>query len=354
MWNYAINDIMIYELKCSQEPLISIVTPTLNAENYIEEYWRYIEMLRRIMPIEIVIIDGDSYDKTTELLLARAKDSKVCGRIITGKYNVSQARNIGMQISDGLYVYFLDVDDIPVTRTFNMISRIIYDKKPQVIVGNWLIYHEELGKLKKVHMFNRHGIMKGSEVLYEWLNSVCNDHLDLRLQNSLFERSFLIRNHLKFHDEAISHEDFEFLANVLSKADQVVKLPEYIAIHKYRASRSVNARRVLNGLRTLKRAFTNIGEGTLKEAYILQDISSLLSYYDYHRKQGCLGSSKDLDLALLRIIRNKHDEFLRLYVEYIKTLLSYCFIERKIYSYKAVTKLLRKLILLFQYSLRSR
>lgn len=92
------------------EPLLSIIVPAFNIENYIS---RCLDSLinQYYKNIEIVVVDDGSEDKTGEIIDSYVqKDSRI--KVIHKKNEgVSSARNTGIDIAKGDYIGFVDGDD---------------------------------------------------------------------------------------------------------------------------------------------------------------------------------------------------------------------------------------------------
>ncbi len=94
-------------------PLLSIIIPTFNSENYIAECLESLFDLN-LDNYEVIVIDDGSTDRTVDII--KSYDTQL---IIQKNQGPSSARNHGIRISNGLYVTFLDSDDI---RTKNSIE----------------------------------------------------------------------------------------------------------------------------------------------------------------------------------------------------------------------------------------
>ncbi len=92
-----------------RDPLVSVVMPAFNVERFIT---RSVEsVLGQTFPdFEIVVVDDGSTDKTVEMLLPFS-DHRL--RIIKQAHSGSSAaRNVGVELTTGPYIAFLDGDDL--------------------------------------------------------------------------------------------------------------------------------------------------------------------------------------------------------------------------------------------------
>lgn len=90
--------------------LISIVVPVYNAEKYIVKCMDSL-INQTYGNIEIIVINDGSKDRTKNILDKYALNDKRIKIIHKENTGVSDTRNIGINISTGEYVCFVDADD---------------------------------------------------------------------------------------------------------------------------------------------------------------------------------------------------------------------------------------------------
>ncbi|MDI9620153.1 MAG: glycosyltransferase [Candidatus Nezhaarchaeota archaeon] len=85
------------------ERFFSIVIPTLNEEKYLP---RLLYSLSRqtFKDFEVIVVDGGSSDATVEVA------ATCVDKVLVSKCNQSEARNMGVRVSSGDYLVFLDAD----------------------------------------------------------------------------------------------------------------------------------------------------------------------------------------------------------------------------------------------------
>ena len=94
--------------------LVSIIIPIFNAEEYIEECIE--SVYQQTYPnIEVILINDCTPDNSMEIvekIINKYKD-KFPTTTIDHDYNkgISEARNSGLDIAKGEYIYFIDSDD---------------------------------------------------------------------------------------------------------------------------------------------------------------------------------------------------------------------------------------------------
>ena len=90
--------------------VVSIIIPAFNAEKSIVRAINSC-LLQSYLHCEVIVINDGSTDKTEELVRARYSENNQV--ILVNKKNegVGKARNTGLALASGDYVYFLDADD---------------------------------------------------------------------------------------------------------------------------------------------------------------------------------------------------------------------------------------------------
>lgn len=94
----------------AKSPLVSLIIPLFNAEDYLSETLRSIAS-QSFSNFEVIIIDDGSTDKSIQIATDFGlKDHRF--RLIKSPHGgVSRARNIGIDLAQGNYLGFVDADD---------------------------------------------------------------------------------------------------------------------------------------------------------------------------------------------------------------------------------------------------
>lgn len=89
--------------------MISVIVPVYNGEKFLNEALTTIESQKCRIPIEIIVVDDGSTDKTASV--ASEFGSKI-RYVYRQNGGIGAARNQGIQIARGNYLAFLDADDL--------------------------------------------------------------------------------------------------------------------------------------------------------------------------------------------------------------------------------------------------
>ncbi|MBE5943568.1 MAG: glycosyltransferase [Lachnospiraceae bacterium] len=93
------------------QPLISIIMPIYNAELYIDAAINSV-IQQTFKDWELILVDDASKDNSYNICKEWAeKDSRITVRHLSTNKGAGNARNVGMDLSKGRYITFMDADD---------------------------------------------------------------------------------------------------------------------------------------------------------------------------------------------------------------------------------------------------
>jgi glycosyltransferase involved in cell wall biosynthesis len=103
--------------------LVSVIIPTRNSGNTIEQCLRSLK-IQTYKDVEIIVVDGQSSDKTVDMAKKYADNVSVLDiqKVPKGHFTATYQRNYGVKISAGDLVYYVDADMI---LTLNVVSECI-------------------------------------------------------------------------------------------------------------------------------------------------------------------------------------------------------------------------------------
>lgn len=204
-------------------PLISVIVPVYNGQNYLSKCIESIES-QTYPNLEIIIINDGSTDKTATVCSGLARQYDNIKVLTMNDEGVSSARNAGIDRAGGEYIVFVDADD----RLLPEMIRLLYEsliKTGSSIAGcgfsEWRKEEEwssilentssNLFPIEKANVyvaneFLKDGILKG--------NSRC--------WSKLYSR--LAIGEIRFRENLTIGEDMLFLIDLLQSVDQVVEI----------------------------------------------------------------------------------------------------------------------------------
>lgn len=186
---------------------VSVIVPVYNGEKYIKNC---MEMLlnQGEMNYEIVVINDGSMDKTAQIMQTYQSNRKILYYEQNNK-GVSAARNKGIEISNGDWILFCDVDDEVKTGyiadIFNQIQ-----ENPECDMFCYARYSVGIADYEHDEMN-----VDNADTLKRILSSECYDFLLKSVWGTVFKKKFAER--LSFHEGISFAEDTLFMLHAASE-----------------------------------------------------------------------------------------------------------------------------------------
>lgn len=188
--------------------LISIIVPAYNAEKIISRCMDSL-LKQSYSSFEIILINDGSTDRTGEIAdTYSAQDGRVK---VVHKTNggVSSARNKGLEIANGKWITFVDVDDWV---DIHFLESLLSNEKVDLVVGG---YHTEgNGQIREVRYDNK--IVSKGHGIEDVLQNHITDMTFLCPWGKLFSRKLIQNNNLKFNTHMHIGEDVVFVWTYVS------------------------------------------------------------------------------------------------------------------------------------------
>lgn len=213
-------------------PVVSVIVPMFKVEEFLRQCLDSV-VEQTLKNIEIICVDDGSPDRSAEIAAEYAKRFSNVKLVRKENGGLSSARNAGLDVATGRYVYFLDSDDYIEPETLEELAGQADAEELDIIYFNThlLFESERVRELNQnyVSYYNRKGKYKGvysGQALFaamrknrEFFPSVC-------LQ--LFRRSMIEDNGLRFYN-GILHEDnlFSFQCMILAQRAAYTKKAYY-------------------------------------------------------------------------------------------------------------------------------
>lgn len=269
--------------------LISFIIPAYNAAPYLENCLSSIYQLDMGTYEREVIVVNDGSTDDTALVLERIKaehpEMKVSSQANQGQ---SVARNVGMQMATGKYIYFVDADD---ALDINGASSFPFECLEKEDIDLYGVNLNVVGA-KGLRPYRRY------QPLCNYVFRPARSFMKGRnLQPCpcayLYRRDFLVTKGLRFH-EGIFHEDEEWASMVFAQAESFVALNVNFYLRYIRKESTTTT--------------TNRSKQELKLHNMLTVIRTLDNYMNEHPEIRPYMSCKVnyLCVDVLRLLRRQH------------------------------------------------
>ncbi|QCX53429.1 glycosyltransferase [Elizabethkingia sp. JS20170427COW] len=208
----------------SSSPLVTVLIPTYNAENTIDEALDSI-LHQAYTSLEVVIIDDFSTDSTIKKVQHYAKKhTELTIHIIEKKENKGPAhsRNIGINEAKGKYIALLDSDDY------------FAPEKIKKQVSFLELHPEYMGCATFLQCFGLQQNIVKSELNPEKLKDILLIGMPYLHASFMFRKDFIIQKQLFYNEDFRTAEDYEWSIRLFDAGAKIINIPE--ALYYYRIS----------------------------------------------------------------------------------------------------------------------
>lgn len=193
--------------------LISIIIPVYNRGNFLVRCLDSIVKNNNHAHFEIILVDDGSTDDSGNICDEYASKNyniRVAHKPNTG---VSETRNLGLSMSIGKWVWFIDGDDIPFYGAVDTLYEQTNNCKDDVVIFTYKKFNKDIDLSSKRVKACRQTISKEDAI---------GTLLDMDYAsfpwNKLFSRKLLVDNKIKFPENMSMCEDMEFCFHAYDKA----------------------------------------------------------------------------------------------------------------------------------------
>lgn len=225
-------------------PKVSVIIPVYNAGKYLQQALDSV-INQTYKNIEIIIINDGSTDNSAAIIEDYAKkDSRIIFEHIRNQ-GVSNARNQGLKIASGNYLYCMDSDD---TLSHNLIEKCVFISNFDMIVfGAKFVY--TMHNAIEQHKPSCSCVLENRDKITGYLSEMTLSDKNLFLNylwNRLFKLDIIRDNNLQFNTNVSLGEDFLFITKYLSYCNSVCVIEETMYNYYLRGTGSLVSRFDIN------------------------------------------------------------------------------------------------------------
>lgn len=285
---------------------VSVIIPVYNTENYIDKCISSV-LNQTLKDIQIILINDGSTDSSLEKCKKWAKENNNIELISKENGGQGQARNIGLDLTKGQYVFFLDSDDYLPEDAMESLYNENIKKDCDLVCGTSISVFKNGDKIKNANVLNTKKFEGSGKELIVNTNY---KGIQPMVWLYMYKTKFLKENSIKF-PEGVYHEDCEFTLKVLYKATQICfidKTTYYQFISDNSTMRSVNFKKCKDAIKVAKNIEKFI-ENEVKERKIKKAFQKYIAYlyaYSIH-----YALQIDYDIKLLWKDKNEKRHILK-------------------------------------------
>lgn len=218
----------------SRDPLLSVIVPVYNVENYIRECLQSL-INQYYSNLDILLIDDGSKDGSSQICDEYARLDDRIRVFHQANQGLAKARNVGLENAKGEYITFLDSDDFIDIEMYSSLMDIIKEYDAQIAVCGMQLFNdgeipEKCSLKRKVKVFSKEDVIKRYLYPQNCLDVVsCNKVFDKKLFEGIT------------YPEGRLFEDFVPITKTILKADRIASTNIKLYYYRQRAG-SINNR----------------------------------------------------------------------------------------------------------------
>lgn len=215
----------------STSPKITVIIPVYNAERYLRDCLNSV-CQQSLKNIEIFCVNDGSDDESLQILRSFQRQDERIHVVNQAHLGVFEARNRAIKEGHGEYVCFMDADDLYPNNTT---LALLYDKAisyQALICGGSMRQFDDNGSWEHFNgIFSKYTFEKEEMILFS------DYQFDFGYQRFLFQRKFLMNNHI-FFPAYTRFQDPPFFLKAMILAKQFLAIPQ--VTYCYRCGHQTN------------------------------------------------------------------------------------------------------------------
>lgn len=216
------------------EKLVSIIVPVYNSEEYLEKCIDSI-INQTYKNLEIILINDGSKDKSIDICKKyENKDSRI--KIIDKKNEGAAAtRNLGIDVSKGEYIMFVDSDDYIDKKLVE--ASIIQNQKNDydVVISKVELFDD---KYIETYCYYENDLIVTEKIKEELIKSIFLDNKENKFTHiegpvaKLIKKDFITKNNIRFNTKLIYGEDLVFSLEIYTKTSNIFFVNKFLYFYR--------------------------------------------------------------------------------------------------------------------------
>ena len=256
---------------------LSIIVPVYNVENYLRRGLDSILLQPSSITYEILLINDGSSDKSGAI--CDEYQSNFSNVFVSHIENngVAEARNLGISLSKGNYLYFMDPDDFLSDNFFEKISSNLKQKWDVLSFGYNEIKENRNTVLScRPHFYTHCGLLGKNEFRNEFIELFKTDMM-YNVWSRIYNKTFILKHDIRFPNKQIGEDTlFNFQVyrhlNTILFIDSI--LYNYIAGRSGSALTSFHPRRIEIQLDELQELQKLLKQFQIEDETLIQEIKT--------------------------------------------------------------------------------
>lgn len=216
------------------DPLVSVVIPVYNSENFLGEALNSI-LMQTYKNLEIICVDDGSTDSSPKILEEyKNKDKRISVYRKKNGGGAGATRNYGLERATGDYLYFFDSDDIANKDLIKKSVEKAIKTDSDIVVFNGFIFRDnDINNKERKYGYNREVLNNCNKEVFSYKDfpdSILN-LINVVPWNKLVRREIVINNNIRY-DEISSSDDVTFSALCVLAAKRISVLEDSLIFYR--------------------------------------------------------------------------------------------------------------------------
>lgn len=222
---------------------LSIIIPIYNSEKYLESCILSI-LNQTLSNYEIILINDGSIDNSQKICEKYSKQYDYIRLINTKNNGAASARNLGMSISDGEYMAFVDSDDIIEDNMYEKMYELGKKYEADIVICGYkeTNINKEIIKINKLN-YNDKSYIEGEDIKKEFERYISNNGFMgyPSMCNKIYKSEYINKNNLRVNESITVAEDMCFNISAILNSKKIGFINE--ELYNYRR---INKESIMN------------------------------------------------------------------------------------------------------------
>ena len=262
-----------------KEILISLIMPLYNAEKYVAESISSI-LTQKFANFELIVVDDGSSDKSLSIVKKIAKEDDRVRIFCNEHQGAAVARNLGIAESRGIFLFFVDSDDLFKKEMLSNLYTKAVLTNADVIISGFRKFDNQSGKT--IWEFRPDGkFLIEQRIETKTIPNCLFEVVPPSPWGKLIKRELIVNNKINFQNLS-SCNDFAFTYTVLSYCKTIAFCPDVLLYYRANTGSNISANRgtkSTNIIKAIKQLEMNLKESgkfdELKKTFIYRSKTSL-------------------------------------------------------------------------------
>ena len=212
---------------------LSIIIPIYNVEPYIGRCIESIlsQITESVDSVEVIMVNDGTQDGSMDIVKLQISGSPFVTVINQENKGLSCARNAGLDLAKGKYVWFVDSDDWLLPEAVSRVIDVVRRCDGVDMIATRLLHHDEATGRESAENFPSMSARTGREYMFA-------GNLKGASQRYILRRQFLLDNNLRFLP-GVYHEDGDFGIRMTYLAQSCYVLPDPVYVYRLRKTGSI-------------------------------------------------------------------------------------------------------------------